>query len=136
MGHDAKRRGSSVANQRKVRRNRPGSEQAQLDTPIPPACPESHSSRSSSSLEHSAEETMSSVVCGERDTFTHMHGRMRRGRGQQSESSTVLPTAIPVKDICTHRPLRLSFGFHISLGVNHISQCLSFFTLCAFLLRR
>lgn len=36
-----------------------------LDTPSPPACPESHSSRSSSSLEHSADDTMSSVVCGE-----------------------------------------------------------------------
>lgn len=42
--------------------------QAQLDTLIPPACPESHSSRSSSSLEHSADETMSSVVCGETHT--------------------------------------------------------------------
>lgn len=51
----------------RIRRKRPGSEQAQLDTPIPPVCPESHSSRSSSSLEHSADETMSSVVCGERD---------------------------------------------------------------------
>lgn len=51
----------------RIRRKRPGSEQAQLDTPIPPVCPESHSSRSSSSLEHSADETMSSVVCAERD---------------------------------------------------------------------
>lgn len=47
--------------------------QAQLDTLIPPVCPESHSSRSSSSLEHSAEETMSSVVCGE----THRNSRVR-----------------------------------------------------------
>lgn len=90
MGHDAKRRGSLIANQRKIRRNRPGSEQAQLDTPIPPACPESHSSRSSSSLEHSADETMSSVVCGERDTFTHTHRqrKMWLGLGQYSKSST------------------------------------------------
>lgn len=51
----------------RIRRKRPGSEQAQLDTPIPPVCPESHSSRSSSSLEHSADETISSVVCRERD---------------------------------------------------------------------
>lgn len=86
MGHDAKRRGSLIANQRKIRRNRPGSEQAQLDTPIPPACPESHSSRSSSSLEHSADETMSSVVCGERDT--HTQRKMWLGLGQYSKSST------------------------------------------------
>lgn len=33
------------------------------NTLIPPVCPPSHSSRSSSSLEHSAEDTMSSVVC-------------------------------------------------------------------------
>lgn len=53
----------------RIKGNRPCSAQAQLDTPIPPACPESHSSRSSSSLEHSAEDTMSSVVCRERETF-------------------------------------------------------------------
>lgn len=96
MGHDAKRRGSSVANQRKIRRNRPGSEQAQLDTPIPPACPESHSSRSSSSLEHSADETMSSVVCREKrhlhtrrqtHRHTHTYRKMWLGPGQYRASS-------------------------------------------------
>lgn len=57
----------------RIKGNRPRSAQAQLDTPIPPACPESHSSRSSSSLEHSAEDTMSSVVCGERETVIRRH---------------------------------------------------------------
>ena len=70
----------------RIKGKRPCSAQAQLDTPIPPACPESHSSRSSSSLEHSAEDTMSSVVCGEREAFirTRRRGCLLAGLTQSS----------------------------------------------------
>lgn len=106
----------------RIKGNRPRSAQAQLDTPIPPACPESHSSRSSSSLEHSAEDTMSSVVCRERED-SHpdaLQGLFTGPQPSLSRISLLTQTSRPV----LRRPYITS--------VNHISQCLSFFTLCAF----
>lgn len=85
----------------RIRRKRPGSEQAQLDTPIPPVCPESHSSRSSSSLEHSADETISSVVCGERD---------RVHTNAEEKVFTAPQPFLPRISLLTHTAL-LSFSF-------------------------
>lgn len=72
--------------------------QAQLKhTPSPPACPESHSSKSSSSLEHSADDTMSSVVCvGWGVERTEKRGTSERtvGTGRRSQSFAALPTDI------------------------------------------